>query len=115
MAFEEALQPFTRPSAGDLSASQYCFVVLDANGRLAISGAGSTAIGVLQNKPAAIDREARFAAGGVTKIKCGGTIAVGDGVGSDAAGKAVTGGTLGIAYEAGVVNQVISVLLKDMT
>lgn len=60
-------------AAADLSAEQYHFVVLDANGDVvAASAQGSNAIGVLQNDPVS-GEECEIICVGVTKLKTDGT------------------------------------------
>lgn len=89
MATEENLTCISMPAAGDLSAKQFLFMAVDANGRIDISGAGADAIGVLQDKPAAIDRPGQVAVEGVSKVVCGAAVTAGNKVSSDAAGKAI--------------------------
>jgi len=59
---------FTIPleASADLSASQFCAVISDANGRAAVAGAGVHIIGVLQNKPASLGAESSVMVDGVT-------------------------------------------------
>lgn len=117
MAYEEALTCITMPAAADLSASQFCFVYQDSNGRAALAGEGVRAIGVLQNKPAAQDREARIAIAGVTKVLCGGSITSGNPVSVGANGKATAVGSsddqqMGVARAAGAANRIIPMLIE---
>ena len=130
MAYEIPVFDFTLEAAADLSASQYRFVRVDANGRAALCGAGQPAVGVLQNKPSAAGQAAQVRALGITKVVAGGAISKGALVASDASGQAVaatvttantTTGALtgshvaGIALEAAAgAGQVISVLLLPM-
>jgi hypothetical protein len=117
MAHEYAKQSRTLPAAADLSASQYCFVTIDSAGRAALAAAGGdNAVGVLQNKPGAVDREAAVTYGGTTKCKAGGVINPGDLVSCDSSGRAVAVTTgedaLGRAVDgAGAANQLFSCLL----
>lgn len=116
MAFEEALVCQTYPSAADLSGSQYCFVAIDSAGRVALATEGGRAIGVLQNKPGAIDREARVAVAGTTRVKCGGTIAAGAVVSVGSGGKANSVGSgddqqMGVMSEGAVNDQIGSMLI----
>lgn len=68
MAVEQDGIDISMNASGDLSLNQHRLLIVDANGRAAL-GAGSTVvgIGVLQNKPAAIDRGATVRVAGVTK------------------------------------------------
>lgn len=74
--------------------------------------------GVLKNRPKN-GFPAHIALGGVIRVRAGGTIAVGNPIGSDAEGKAInqtsTGRyAIGIALEAGVDDQIIQVLVRDL-
>jgi len=93
-------------ASGDLSSNKYLFHKIDGNGRVALSGAGENAIGVLQDKPTAINRAAEMELSGITKVIYGNTVTAGENVMSDAAGKAVphtgTNNTTGIALVSGV-------------
>lgn len=103
MAVEEALKSVSFPANADLSASQYCFVVLNSSGNVAVAGAGVEATGVLQNKPDAAGRAATVAINGRTKMKFSASIAVGLPVASDASGQAAAAASgemsLGIVTE----------------
>lgn len=92
-AYEEVMKCVTRPASADLSASQYCFVKLDSNGKLALCGSGDLAFGVLQDKPDAANRAGRVCIDGVTKVVVGGSITLGTTVVSDASGRAVASGS----------------------
>ena len=88
---KEALQTLSGEAAADLSASQFCAVLIDTSGNIALCGVGATNIadGVLQDKPTALGMACSYAIGGVTKIKAG--AALGDGVTwtTDSAGRAI--------------------------
>lgn len=117
MAFEDGKRSITLPAAGDLSASQFCFVEANADGRAALVGTlGAHADGVLQNKPSALGRDAEVAIGGVVKVLCGGPVTRGGPVSSSAAGKAVNATTghiiLGTALETGADGSIIAVLFN---
>jgi hypothetical protein len=73
----------TLEAAADLTASQYCFVKLDSNGKAALCTAVTDKpIGVLQNQPIA-GKEAAIVVEGGTKLKVGtGGVTVGDRVGT---------------------------------
>lgn len=84
-------------AAADLSASQYCFVILDNTGKVALPTAtGQVVIGVLQNKPTA-GQVCEIMVMGVTFLKA-------DGVGLTAGDKIealTTTGTAQVAAGAG--------------
>lgn len=115
MATEEVLQCISVPANADLSTKQYYFMVVNSSGNAATAGAG-TAMGVLQNAPAAAGRAATLAIGGRTKVVLGGTVAIGDRVTSDSSGKcvAVTSGEieLGFAVEGGASGVIGSIVLQ---
>lgn len=115
MAFEEALQPITLPASGDLSASLYCWMKINASGQIALPAAnGVDAAVILQDEPKAAGRAARVAHGGVSKIKLGATLAAGADITCDAAGKAIAAGAntkLGTLIIGGANNQVGTVLI----
>lgn len=102
----EASQPLkiSLEASADLSASQYCFVKQDTNGRAAVAAAASDAvIGILQNKPKALGQMAEVVVVGVSKVVSSGTIAVAAAIGTDSTGKAqsVTPTGLGGSYVQG--------------
>ena len=70
----------TVPASADLSTNQFRLVGVDSAGRLVvIADAATPFLGVLLNKPSAIDREAEVATVGSTvKLEAGSTIAEGD-------------------------------------
>lgn len=92
-------------TAADLSTKQYCGVVVDATGKVALAGANVNIIGVLQNKPIA-GALAEIDCDGVTKGIAGAAIAAGDKLMVNATGQFLTlsgaAGTkcVGIALEA---------------
>lgn len=116
MSHEYPNQIIPLPASADLSASQFCFVVMSATG-IAVAGAGDYGVGVLQDKPDALGRPGAVMVSGVTKVRIGSAVAVNDIVASDAAGKAVPGTTtadegMGIALEAATnADEFIAVLL----
>lgn len=104
----------------DMSALQFCGVILDsanAFGVKAPTGTGQEIIGVLQNKPLS-GEAAEIMTHGITKIVLGGTVAVGDALYCDAAGKfqlsvAADGKQIvGYALQAGALNEVVSMFLN---
>lgn len=102
--------PFSLPASGDLSASQFCAVVIDANGRLALPSAGGAIAGILYTKPAAIDRagEVYGPGSGIRKAKYGGTITAGDILKVASTGKFLTASAGDIAAGAAVALAVVS-------
>jgi hypothetical protein len=100
-------------AGADLSAGQFKFVTLAADGQIDLSANGAAADGVLLNDPSAAGQAATVCVSGRVTVVCGGTIAAGASVASDTAGVAITAATadiiLGKALEAGVAGQVISI------
>lgn len=95
MAYE-ASQPLkiTLEAAADLSAQQYRFVTLDANGRAAVTTATTDkVIGVLQNKPSALGQTAEIVVIGVTKMSADAAIAIADGLATSVDGQAAVDNT----------------------
>lgn len=70
----------TIPASADLSSNQFRLVGVDSAGRLVvIANAATPFLGILMNKPSAIDREAEVAVASATvKLEAGATIAEGD-------------------------------------
>lgn len=105
MAYEENLQKITAKVNSDLSAAQFHFVVMGADGYLDLSGDGGVAIGVLQDDPNGSSNATVgcVATNGVTKVEAGEAITAGDAIASNSAGEAVTATTgdivLGYAME----------------
>ena len=116
MAKENALQTVSLPASADLSADQFRFVTINNQGRIALTGDGLAADGVLQDAPGAADRAGCVAIGGITKVLLGGTVAKGAQVASDANGKAVTSATsdiiLGRCVEGGDDGQIGSIIFQ---
>ena len=97
----------------DLTAAQYRFVDGTAGDNIGLAAAASRPLGVLNNAPAE-GGVCEIVTSGVAKVKCDGTIAEFAQVQVGASGGAVTlasGYAIGKALEAGVANQVISVML----
>lgn len=98
---------------------QFYIVQLDATGKLEVAeGATDLVVGVLQNTPAA-GEAAVYQFLGTAKVKAGGTIAIGDWVTTDSAGKAVATTTDGnitigryIGQEAAADGDIIEVQLS---
>lgn len=115
MAFEGILQNVPGIVAGsDLSAKQFHAVKLTGELAVGAAAAGDLALGVLQNDPEQ-NEGAVVAYAGVSKCKSGGNLAVGNRVAPDASGALVLAGSgdfpIGVALEAGVSGDVVSVLL----
>ncbi len=90
MAVENLGKCISLPASGDLSAKQFQFVKLDANGEVVAAGNGEDAIGILQNKPAAQGRSCTVMIGdGISKLKSGAAGTNGYPVASDTNGKGV--------------------------
>lgn len=90
MAYEIPGQQVSFQAAADLSAQQFRFVKLDANGQVAaISAVTDIPIGILQDKPAAQGRAACVMLDGISKVVGGANLAKSDQIGPDAQGRAV--------------------------
>lgn len=90
MAQDNAHVDLTFPANADLSAKQYLFVKLVTGGKVDVCAAVTDKpIGVLQNKPT-LGQAANVRIFGITKVVFAGTSAIGDALGTDAAGKAAT-------------------------
>lgn len=103
-------------AAADLSDYQHCFVTLSAADTANMCGAGATILGVLQNKPAAAGRACEIRRAGISKLTAGETLAVGDKLKSDSAGRGVTASTGnmygGICLEVATVGKTTSILIE---
>jgi Uncharacterized conserved protein (DUF2190) len=88
MAFElPVLVDSSHRAYASLATKQFFFVKLSSNGIELCSGATDKPFGVLQNAPAA-GEAAEVMRLGISKVKAGGTIAIGAHVGTDGNGKA---------------------------
>ena len=107
MAYQQAQTNITLKAGADLSAKQYFFVKIDANGDAVLAGNGENAIGVLQNAPAS-GEAANIAVAGVSKVIIGDTTSLDSVVviSSDANGKA----TLGVSTDFA-----LAILIEDTT
>lgn len=117
MAYEEGLQTVSLLANADLSASQFCLVSVNSSGRLAVTGDGASADGVLQNKPNAAAVVGSMAISGIAMVKAGAATTAGSDLASDASGRVVDVTTgdivVGICLEAaGAANDIIPVLLR---
>lgn len=80
----------SKEAGADLSAKQYHFVKLDANGRIiAIAAITDRPIGILQNKPTALGQAAEIMCDGVSRLVGGANVAKSDMLGTSATGRAV--------------------------
>ena len=90
MSYTENMNCITVEASADLSASQYEFVDVNADGQLAVvSVKGAKAIGVLQDKPSAKGRPGSVAVRNVCKVAAGAAIDAGDEVIADTTGRAI--------------------------
>ena len=88
---EEGKIDMSRPTATDLSSSQYYIVKHDASEEVVLAGAADSALGVLQNAPDGSTNEAtaQVRVQGITKVKAAASIVFGDYITPDASGLAV--------------------------
>lgn len=107
-------------AASDLSAKQFFFVKFTGDQQVDLCAAVTDVpCGILQNKPTS-GRTAEVLRIGISKVVAGGTLAAGDLVGTDGAGKAVkyTPGTdttkyvAGSAEEAGAAAEISTVCIN---
>lgn len=101
MAYEIPGFSYTLVAASDMSATQFRFVNVDTAGKAAVPAAGGRVVGVRQNKPKA-DEAATIVQTGISIVEAGAAVTVGDGVQSDASGRAITlaaGISQGVALE----------------
>lgn len=117
MATENALQSISKEASADLSARQYCFMVVNSDGRLETPDAGAAVDGILQDKPDAAGRVGKLSISGQSKLVVGAAVAAGANLTPGTNGKGVTAGTGDVvackALEAGTGDgSIISVLLN---
>ncbi len=118
MAYEQTLRTIGLPASADLSASQFCFVAVNANGQLALPSAGGDAEGILQDKPNAAGQTGEVGILGISKLVVGaGGVTAGDLLATDVNGKAVTAATgnkiLGRALATGTAGTLIPALIQQ--
>jgi len=118
MSQQIGILDITRKAEKDLSSQQYHFVEMGgAAGQVDVCDAvGDLVLGVLQNKPNAANKLCTIRVMGTTKVVCSGTVTEMARVGTSADGKCVVKSTAadlvaGIALEAGVVGDIIEILL----
>ncbi len=92
MAYELGLTTITVEAGADLSAKQYFFGTIAADGQVDPTGAAVAADGVIMNKPDAAGRACALAAqpGQIVKVSAGAAFAKGALLESDLNGEAVT-------------------------
>lgn len=115
MAFEALHGDFTFVAEADLSAKQYFFVSVSGTGGVVLTGAGATAIGILQNKPT-LGQAATVRVSGISQVSIGANIATGAQVESDGNGEAITqntGAAMGIMLLGASVAHNIGTMLID--
>lgn len=131
MAYEESLRsislnadatlamytgvPGVPGSANPNYGRQYRFVKVTGANQvgLAVGDENENSIGVMQNKPQVTGQAATVSIHGVSMVMAGGTFDAGALVGPDSEGRAVSGGTSGIALAAaGQANELVPVLLQ---
>lgn len=92
-AYGEALTCISLEAGSDLSASQYRFVTLAADGQVDQTGAGLDATGILQDDPDAAGVAGSVAISGVSKVVAGAATTRAGNVASDSTGRAVNATT----------------------
>ena len=115
MATEQSRNTRTFVAGEDLSAAQFKFVTLEADGQVDLADtAGENCIGVLRTEGEAGQAVAVLVDGPVI-VEAGGTVTNGATVATDATGRAVDATTndiiMGYAMEAGVAGQKIQIEL----
>lgn len=92
MAFTIGLETITVEAGADLSAKQFFFGTIAADGQVDPTGAGLAADGVICNKPTAAGKPCALACvpGQVAKVSAGAAVTMGDLLDVDANGEAVT-------------------------
>lgn len=117
MALQQEVRSLSLPASADLSASQFCFVTIDSNGRIELPAAGADAVGVLQDKPDALDRAGQVGMlnmSGRLKVVSGATMAAGVKVQSDGSGHAIAALTgdhvLGTTLKSSVSGDLVEIL-----
>lgn len=115
MAVFQSRDTRTFEAGSDLSAGQFKFVALAADGQVDLCGDGAQAIGVLYNQPSAAGQAATVVMTGKVIVEAGGSVTAGDEVACDADGNCVTAATsdiiMGYALEDAVDGQVFAIEL----
>jgi hypothetical protein len=118
MSLQQEVRSLSIPASADLSASQFCFVAIDTNGRIILPAtAGDDCVGVLQDKPDALDRAGQVGMlnmSGRLKVVAGATLAPGDKVQADTSGHAIEAASgdhvLGTVLSGGDSGEIIEIL-----
>lgn len=119
MAAMEQVQSITLEAGADLSAGQFRFVLVAADGQVDLVGAaGGDSDGVLLNDPDLAGKAATVAYAGRVKVVIGvGGLAAGDKVQSDASGEAILAAAsdhvLGKCLVGGAAGELGEVLLRS--
>lgn len=90
MAYEQSLISISAIAGADLSAKQYRFGTIAADGQIDPTGAGVLADGVIQDDQSTVGGAVKLAIVGVSKMEAGAVIARGALVMSDSVGRVVT-------------------------
>lgn len=119
MAYEQITRLTTMVAGQDLSAKQFRFVSLAADGQVDPTGYGLESEGILQNDPDAAGKAASVATieGDISMAEAGGVVRTGRDVMSDSVGRIIeanAGGRVqGVAMQtAAAAGEIISVMLK---
>jgi len=116
MATQDNVHLITLEAGSDLSAHQFKFLTVAADGQCDLSGDGDASVGVLQNKPAAAGRAALVAIGGIVKVECGAVVTRGGNVASGASGTAINAALadniLGTALDTGAAGRIIRMVFS---
>ena len=116
MATQDNMLCVSLEAGQDLSAKQFYFVSVAADGQIDPTGAGAIAQGVLQDAPAAAGRAALVAVAGKVKVVCGAAVTKGGPVASTSSGTATNATTgniiLGTALETGASGRIIEILFQ---
>ncbi len=115
MAVMQSRDTRTHVAGEDLSAAQFKFVTLEADGQIDLAdAAGERALGVLLNKPTA-GAAATVAMTGKVMVEAGASVTAGDQLQTDAAGDAITAAAgdvvMGYALEDAVDGQIFAMEL----
>ena len=115
MAVMQSRDTRTHVAGEDLSAAQFKFVTLEADGQIDLAdSAGERALGVLLNKPTA-GAAATVAMSGKVMVEAGASVTAGDQLQTDAAGDAITAAAgdvvMGYALEDAVDGQIFAMEL----
>lgn len=115
MAVMQSRDTRTMIAGEDLSAAQFKFVTLEADGQIDLAdSAGERALGVLLNKPTA-GAAATVAMTGKVMVEAGASVTAGDQLQTDAAGDAITAAAgdvvMGYALEDAVDGQIFAMEL----